>query len=224
MRRRAAAFVASPPAAFLPVQPAKPACAVRPHARHPCPSLFPCLLAAAPIRNVLVTSQTMDAVVAGCSAGGGAAVPGCELCVAAGWSGAGCPDPLGIMGQLCQISPGLSQCRQARDGRESRSRRPPPPLPRHCGPDCATPPKKRKAEPECPPPHASSSTSCCSTFAAMCAEAGATFSSLCSGALRAAGLSPNGGSGSGGSGASSEAAAADPLTTMYLHASMTGEA
>lgn len=58
----------------------------------------------------------------------------------------------------------------------------------------------------------------------MCAEAGATFSSLCSGALRAAGLSPNGGSGSGGSGASSEAAAADPLTTMYLHASMTGEA
>lgn len=119
--------------------------------------------AAAPIHSGLVTSQTLDAVVSGCSAAG-EGVDGCTECAAAAWDGAGCPDPLAVLGRLCRGSPALTQC---------------------------------------------------SSLAAMCAEAGATFSSLCSNVATTAGAAA----------VAPEASSSSTQTTskMYLHASMTGE-
>lgn len=119
---------------------------------------------AAPIHSSLVTSQTLDAVVSGCSAAG-EGVDGCSECAAAAWDGTGCPDPLAVLGRLCRGSPALTQC---------------------------------------------------SSLAAMCAEAGATFSGLCSNVARTAGAS---------AAAVPEASSSSTQTTskMYLHASMTGE-
>lgn len=70
----------------------------------------PALPAAAPIRGVLSTSQALDAVMSGCTAAAGAKVPGCSDCVTAGWSSAGCADPLAVLGALCSAQPGLQQC------------------------------------------------------------------------------------------------------------------
>lgn len=132
-----------------------------------------------------MTSQTMDAVVSGCSSAGGSEIPGCELCVASGWNGTGCPQPLAVMSQLCsRSSPGLPQC---------------------------------------------------SNLAAMCAEAGTTFSALCSGTVaaeraaadRAAAAAAAAATSSTSSGSVAEASGSssngdDSVNKMWLHASMTG--
>lgn len=64
---------------------------------------------AAPVRNVPMTTQTLEAVVIGCSSQSGASVAGCQQCTAA--AGA-CSDPLAVMSRLCQEdnTPTLPQC------------------------------------------------------------------------------------------------------------------
>lgn len=72
----------------------------------PSPLLCSCL-AAAPIRTVMGTSQTMEAVAQACSLHG-ASVAGCQQC-AAGWRS--CTNPLAVLSRLCLASPEISQCR-----------------------------------------------------------------------------------------------------------------
>ncbi|KAL4421473.1 hypothetical protein ABPG75_010764 [Micractinium tetrahymenae] len=118
-------------------------------------------ITAAPLRNTVLTSQTLDAVTKGCSSQTGAGVSGCQQC-AAGL--ADCRDPLAVMSRLCSSSASSASLPQ------------------------------------------------CAMLAAMCAEAGATFPSLCSGSAAAA---------ASGAGAAAEAEPAVPAEAkMYLHASM----
>ncbi|PSC68719.1 CTR type copper ion transporter isoform B [Micractinium conductrix] len=68
-------------------------------------------ITAAPIRNAPMTSQTMDAVAAGCSSASGAGVAGCAQCRSGTTGGSqGCSDPLGVMAALCRSTPDLPQC------------------------------------------------------------------------------------------------------------------